>query len=120
MTRQFCSVRSLNGQCAHRQTVQCCPLVELSAQRNRNHARCASRSSGVYILIAVGALMMLVGFLGCYGAIQESQCLLGTVSILSIIRLDASNHVFFLQRDSCEDFMFVLICKILQVIAESS
>ncbi|KAI1895639.1 hypothetical protein AGOR_G00108300 [Albula goreensis] len=32
----------------------------------------------VYILIAVGALMMLVGFLGCYGAIQESQCLLGT------------------------------------------
>lgn len=24
--------------------------------------------------------MMLVGFLGCYGAIQESQCLLGTVS----------------------------------------
>ncbi|KAG9336343.1 hypothetical protein JZ751_002690 [Albula glossodonta] len=34
----------------------------------------------VYILIAVGALMMLVGFLGCYGAIQESQCLLGTVS----------------------------------------
>lgn len=36
---------------------------------------------GVYILIAVGAVMMLVGFLGCYGAIQESQCLLGTVSI---------------------------------------
>lgn len=23
--------------------------------------------------------MMFVGFLGCYGAIQESQCLLGTV-----------------------------------------
>lgn len=35
---------------------------------------------GVYILIAVGAVMMFVGFLGCYGAIQESQCLLGTVS----------------------------------------
>ncbi|XP_012688575.1 CD81 molecule b [Clupea harengus] len=32
----------------------------------------------VYILIAVGVLMMFVGFLGCYGAIQESQCLLGT------------------------------------------
>lgn len=41
--------------------------------------------SGVYILIAVGALMMLVGFLGCYGAIQESQCLLGTVSIVNNI-----------------------------------
>ncbi|XP_076842131.1 CD81 molecule b [Brachyhypopomus gauderio] len=32
----------------------------------------------VYVLIAVGAIMMFVGFLGCYGAIQESQCLLGT------------------------------------------
>lgn len=35
--------------------------------------------AGIYILIAVGAVMMFVGFLGCYGAIQESQCLLGTV-----------------------------------------
>ncbi|XP_029439040.1 CD81 antigen [Rhinatrema bivittatum] len=33
---------------------------------------------GIYILIAVGVVMMFVGFLGCYGAIQESQCLLGT------------------------------------------
>lgn len=46
--------------------------------------RCSLRVSllshkGIYILIAVGAVMMFVGFLGCYGAIQESQCLLGTV-----------------------------------------
>lgn len=33
--------------------------------------------TGVYILIAVGALMMVVGFLGCCGAIQESPCMLG-------------------------------------------
>ncbi|XP_068826408.1 CD9 antigen isoform X2 [Capricornis sumatraensis] len=31
----------------------------------------------VYILIGAGALMMLVGFLGCCGAVQESQCMLG-------------------------------------------
>lgn len=35
---------------------------------------------GVHILIGVGSVIMFVGFLGCYGAIQESQCLLGTVS----------------------------------------
>lgn len=39
----------------------------------------APAPTGIYILIAVGAVMMFVGFLGCYGAIQESQCLLGTV-----------------------------------------
>lgn len=33
--------------------------------------------TGVYILIGAGALMMLVGFLGCCGAIQESTCMLG-------------------------------------------
>lgn len=40
--------------------------------------------SGVYILIGAGALMMLVGFLGCCGAVQESQCMLGLVSIPSV------------------------------------
>lgn len=39
----------------------------------------------VYILIAVGAVMMFVGFLGCYGAIQESQCLLGTFFFCLVI-----------------------------------
>lgn len=44
---------------------------------------------GVYILIAAGALMMVVGFLGCCGAIQESPCMLGLVctTCLLIIQL---------------------------------
>lgn len=42
-------------------------------------------ASGVYILIGAGALMMLVGFLGCCGAVQESQCMLGLVSIPSVL-----------------------------------
>lgn len=32
------------------------------------------------ILMALGAVMTLVGFLGCCGAIRESTCVLGTVS----------------------------------------
>lgn len=46
----------------------------------KNSAACLSFCPGVHILIGVGSVMMFVGFLGCYGAIQESQCLLGTVS----------------------------------------
>ncbi|XP_026096575.1 LOW QUALITY PROTEIN: CD9 antigen-like [Carassius auratus] len=33
--------------------------------------------TGVYILIVAGAIMMVVGFLGCCGAIKESACMLG-------------------------------------------
>ncbi|KAM4747583.1 CD9 antigen [Rhinophrynus dorsalis] len=40
-------------------------------------ANTSSFFTGVYILIGAGALMMLVGFLGCCGAIQESECMLG-------------------------------------------
>lgn len=36
---------------------------------------------GVYILIGAGAVMMVVGFLGCCGAIQESPWMLGVVRI---------------------------------------
>lgn len=34
---------------------------------------------GVYILIGAGALMTVVGFLGCCGAIRESPWMLGLV-----------------------------------------
>lgn len=40
---------------------------------------------GVYILIAAGALMMVVGFLGCCGALRESQCMLGLFFIFLLI-----------------------------------
>lgn len=46
---------------------------------------CAEESSttlkvGSYILIGIGSLSMLMGFLGCIGAINEIRCLLGLVS----------------------------------------
>lgn len=33
-----------------------------------------------YLLIAVGAFLLVIGFLGCCGAIKESKCMLLTVS----------------------------------------
>ena len=37
--------------------------------------------SGVYLLLIVGSLMFIVGFLGCCGVIKESQCMLVLVSV---------------------------------------
>ncbi|KAJ7995018.1 hypothetical protein DPEC_G00255550 [Dallia pectoralis] len=59
--------------------------------------------NAVHILIAVGAVMMVVGFLGCYGAIQESQCLLGTFFACLVILFAcevAGGIVGFMHRDS--------------------
>jgi len=39
----------------------------------------------VYLLIAVGAVIFVTGFLGCCGAIKESKCLLNTFFFLVLI-----------------------------------
>lgn len=39
-----------------------------------------SLNVGAYIFIGVGAVTMLMGFLGCVGAVNEVRCLLGMVS----------------------------------------
>lgn len=40
---------------------------------------------GCYLLIAVGALMSLLGFLGCCGALRKSQCMLTSFFILLVV-----------------------------------
>lgn len=41
--------------------------------------------TGAYIFIVVGILIMMVGFLGCCGAIRENQCMLGVFFALLFI-----------------------------------
>jgi len=41
--------------------------------------------AGSYLLIAVGAVIMILGFLGCCGAIKESQCMLATFFVFLFI-----------------------------------
>uniref|UniRef100_A0A672RLA8 Tetraspanin 2 n=1 Tax=Sinocyclocheilus grahami TaxID=75366 RepID=A0A672RLA8_SINGR len=60
--------------------------------------------AGVYILIAAGGLVMLVGFFGCCGAVRESQCLLGLffTCLLVIFGAEVAAGVFgFLNKDKC-------------------
>lgn len=38
-----------------------------------------------YVLIALGAILLLVGFLGCYGAAKESKCVLMLFFIIVLI-----------------------------------
>lgn len=40
---------------------------------------------GAYVIIGVGAFIALVGFLGCCGAMKESQCMLVTFFILLLL-----------------------------------
>ncbi|XP_048466528.1 CD9 antigen [Rhincodon typus] len=57
---------------------------------------------GVYILIGAGALMMVVGFLGCCGAIQESTCMLGLffLFLLVIFAVEIAAGIWgFLNKD---------------------
>lgn len=39
--------------------------------------------TGAYILLAMGGLLFLLGFLGCCGAVRENKCLLLFVSTAS-------------------------------------
>lgn len=36
--------------------------------------------TGVYVILAMGSMLFLLGFLGCCGAIRENKCLLLFVS----------------------------------------
>ncbi|KAB0395730.1 hypothetical protein E2I00_001511 [Balaenoptera physalus] len=77
-------------------------------QENNN----SSFYTGVYILIGAGALMMLVGFLGCCGAVQESQCMLGLMLVPAGRRNCASPQPFPFQF-----FGFLLVIFAIEIAA---
>ncbi|XP_016344206.1 CD82 antigen-like [Sinocyclocheilus anshuiensis] len=61
---------------------------------------------GTYILIGIGSLSMLMGFLGCIGAIYEVRCLLGlyfTCLLLILIAQVTAAVLIYFQRDLVGD-----------------
>ncbi|KAG8196425.1 hypothetical protein JTE90_009055 [Oedothorax gibbosus] len=60
----------------------------------------------IYILMAAGSLMTLVGFLGCCGAMQESSCMLGTFStfVILIFAAEVAGAVYgYSHKDEVKD-----------------
>ncbi|XP_075044433.1 CD82 antigen isoform X2 [Mixophyes fleayi] len=61
-----------------------------------------SLKTGSYILIAVGGVTMVMGFLGCVGAVNEVRCLLGmyfTFLLLILILQIVAGVLIYFQRD---------------------
>jgi hypothetical protein len=54
--------------------------------------------TGAYVLIAAGAFIFVAGFCGCCGAIRESFCMLGVVSIHNFICICFTTLAVFMTR----------------------
>ncbi|NXO07956.1 TSN8 protein, partial [Oriolus oriolus] len=59
------------------------------------HTSTTSAYAGVNLLIAVGAIIMVLGFLGCCGAVKESRCMLMLffIGLLLIVILQVTGGV---------------------------
>ncbi|KAM4722180.1 CD82 antigen [Rhinophrynus dorsalis] len=72
----------------------------------------ASLRIGSYILIAVGGFTMVMGFLGCIGAVNEIRCLLGlyfTFLLIILIAQIVAGVLIYFQRDALKTEMSSII-----------
>ncbi|KAI1903937.1 hypothetical protein AGOR_G00000550 [Albula goreensis] len=71
---------------------------------------------GSYILIGVGSLSILMGFLGCVGAVYEIRCLLGlyfTCLLLILIAQVTAAVLIYFQRELLKNEMSTIVNKII-------
>lgn len=67
-----------------------------------------SYATAAYVLMICGVVILILGFLGCCGAIRESRCLLGTffaLVLLIFIILLAGAILAFVFKDSVTSFL---------------
>ncbi|KAH0620772.1 hypothetical protein JD844_021528 [Phrynosoma platyrhinos] len=72
---------------------------------------------GAYILIGVGSVTMLMGFLGCVGAVNEIRCLLGlyfTCLLLILIAQVAAGLLIYFQRNALKAEMSGIVGNLIQ------
>uniref|UniRef100_A0A4W3IM74 CD82 molecule a n=1 Tax=Callorhinchus milii TaxID=7868 RepID=A0A4W3IM74_CALMI len=71
---------------------------------------------GSYILLAVGCVTMVMGFLGCLGAVNEVKCLLGlyfTCLLLILIAQVTAGVLIYIQRHELRSEMSEIIHKMI-------
>ncbi|NXV78396.1 CD82 protein, partial [Atlantisia rogersi] len=76
-----------------------------------------SLKTGAYILIGVGALTMLMGFLGCLGAVNEIRCLLGlyfTCLMIILITQVAAGLVIYFQKEMLKEELSRIVVNLIQ------
>lgn len=80
------------------------------------HSSSSSLKIGSYILIAVGGFTMIMGFLGCIGAVNEVRCLLGlyfTFLLLILLAQIAAGVLIYLHRESLKTEMSDIIHELI-------
>ncbi|CAL8328892.1 unnamed protein product [Lota lota] len=84
--------------------VDCASLMELLGSIRNVPGGLAQLAHVSYLLIGVGVVLLVVGFLGCCGAIRESRCMLLTFFILLLIifvaEVAAAVLVFIFQTEA--------------------
>ncbi|XP_071414726.1 CD82 antigen [Pithys albifrons albifrons] len=76
-----------------------------------------SLKTGAYILIGVGALTMLMGFLGCLGAVNEIRCLLGlyfTCLMIILITQVAAGLVIYFQKEMLKEELSHIVKNLIE------
>ncbi|XP_054876987.1 CD82 antigen-like [Poeciliopsis prolifica] len=76
-----------------------------------------------YILVAVGAFSMLMGFVGCVGAIYEIRCVLGlyfTCLVLILIAQIVAGSLIYFQKEQLHNEMSKVISEVLEGFSDNS
>ncbi|CAH6788203.1 CD82 antigen [Phodopus roborovskii] len=77
----------------------------------------SSLQVGAYVFIAVGAITMLMGLLGCIGAVNEVRCLLGLYFVFLLLILIAQVTVgvlFYFNTDKLKQEVGSMVMNIIQ------
>ncbi|XP_075694163.1 CD82 antigen isoform X2 [Rhinoderma darwinii] len=80
------------------------------------HNSSSSLKIGSYILIAVGGFTMIMGFMGCIGAVNEVRCLLGlyfTFLLVILLAQIAAGVLIYLNRGTLKTEMSDIIHELI-------